>query len=193
MTPASIAASNRLAWKGSRAPCAPVVPSGKKAPRVAQVAPAAARDEHGAGLRRQPAERRPGADLGLGDEAARLQRIDDEDIEPGDVVGHHQRMLERRALLFHADAADGEQAARPAADARPPPRGAGPREHQRAGGQSHDQVEEDAEQADGYLEIQRAPIKNGWCSHRAAQQQDFTVRRGGGRGKPPPAAPTVVF
>ena len=41
---------------------------------VAQVAPVAARDEHGAGLRDQPAEHRPGADLGLGHEAAGMQR-----------------------------------------------------------------------------------------------------------------------
>ena len=39
---------------------------------------------------RQPAEERPAADFGLGDEGCRAQGIDDENVQPRDVVGDDQ-------------------------------------------------------------------------------------------------------
>lgn len=56
--------------------------------------------EHRAGTGHQPAEHRPPGDLRLGERAHRLHRVHRDDVQPGDVVVHHERTtaLRRDAL-----------------------------------------------------------------------------------------------
>lgn len=50
----------------------------------------AATQEDGVASRRQPAKQRPASDLFLGDEDRRDRRIDDENVNPGNVIGDQQ-------------------------------------------------------------------------------------------------------
>lgn len=52
---------------------------------------AAAAQENGLVLRGQPADDRPAPDLFLGNEGHRHGRIDDQDVDPRNVIGDHQR------------------------------------------------------------------------------------------------------
>lgn len=79
------------------------------------VAAAAAAQENGVVARGEPADKRPAADLCLGDEGRRAQRVDHEDIEPGDMVGDDQTARRRVVRLrVEANAQDVENLLRPA-------------------------------------------------------------------------------
>ena len=58
--------------------------------------------------------------VGLGDEARRVHRVDGQDVEPGDVVGHqqHRRRRARVPCACEPDAQRAQHARRPAADMR---------------------------------------------------------------------------
>ena len=118
---------------------------------VTQFAPVAARDEHGAGAGGQATHHGPGADLGLGHEPAGTERVDDKDVEPRDVVGHHQRVREwgHVAIAGNAHAAQAQQPAGPAARDLRAYLGRGEWKHQRAGRQSLAQMDGDAREAPG--------------------------------------------
>jgi len=79
-------------------------------------------DEQGSYLHRQPADHRPGAHLGLGNKTHRADRIEQVNIQPGNMVGdeHHarRRRIRHFALDAEPDVEDGEHAYRPATDQR---------------------------------------------------------------------------
>ena len=58
---------------------------------AAHVTRLAARDENGAGVLAQPANQRPATNIRFRHKAAGMQSIDDEDIEPGNMVADNQR------------------------------------------------------------------------------------------------------
>mgnify|MGYP000623779462 CR=1 FL=1 len=63
----------------------------------------------------QVADEGPVPDVGLGDETRRVQRVDREDVDPGDVVGDdQQRARMHRAARLDADAQSAQHARRPA-------------------------------------------------------------------------------
>jgi hypothetical protein len=117
-----------LAWKGSSSGPAPVVPSGKIARlqrlgrlvhHAQRVALAGALDVERARTGHQRADDGPVLDVGLGDETClRQHRVHGGDVQPGDVVGHHEmtcRQRDARHLQF--DAEDAQRLARPPLDA----------------------------------------------------------------------------
>ncbi len=84
------------------------------------VAPLLAANEDGARLVGDPAGDRPVADLALRDEARGARARDEEDVEPGDVVGGDHRAGSRhRALHARGDTEDAQELPRP-----PPQEGA---------------------------------------------------------------------
>ncbi len=78
----------------------------------------AALDVQRADQRAQPAYHRPAADFRFGDESRGESRVDDEDVEPGDVIEHQHAAagkLLRCVLFAHGHGEDGEQRVRPTA------------------------------------------------------------------------------
>jgi hypothetical protein len=67
---------------------------------ASEVAAPFAFDEQRSGPRTQPAQHRPIPHFGLGDEARRRGGVDDENIQPGDVIGGDEngRFVRDRAL-----------------------------------------------------------------------------------------------
>ncbi len=66
---------------------------GDFATHLACVTAAPALQENGFVLLRQITDQWPAADFGLGDEGGRANRVDDENIEPGNMVGDDQPPL----------------------------------------------------------------------------------------------------
>ncbi len=79
------------------------------------VATAATAQENGIGVGRQPADQRPAAYFRLGHESDRPGGVDGVDVEPRDMIGHHQTARwNAGAAEFQAHAEDAQQLLRPA-------------------------------------------------------------------------------
>ena len=115
--------------------------------------PTAPLHKHRTGTGHERAHQRPAGNLGLGHEGCRCDRIDHEDIEPGDVVGQQQtalslslqaaqrrqRLRTRCHLLPHLHATGPQQCARPDCDQRLAAGHADPRKDAKHRGQSEQQ------------------------------------------------------
>ena len=68
-----------------------------------RVAPPRALDEQRAAAAISRPDERPALELGLGDEAHRLQRVEHEDVEPRDVIRDEQQVAGQLACVESAD------------------------------------------------------------------------------------------
>ena len=110
---------------------------------------AAALDEHGAGALAEPADQRPLPDIALGDKSGRQQRIDDEDVDEGNMVGGQQSAFDagQFAPAIDPDAEQRQQLARPGAGQAPAAGVTGKREEQARLYRPLGQVQSDKQQA----------------------------------------------
>lgn len=135
------------------------------------VAAAAAAQEDRVGLRREPADERPGADLGLGDESHGPRRVEDEDVDPGDVVGDDQAArLDAAERCVEADVELLEQAPRPALLEAQALAVGGERKDATDIGRAPQQVQGEAQYAQ---EAQRQGSRSGGCGCVDFQLQSF--------------------
>ena len=120
-----------------------------------RMATAASAQEHGFVLRREPSDDRPGADFRLRDEGRWAQGVDDENVEPGNVVGdEHAAGLDGCAGGVHFDTEQRKQLRGPALPQSP----MRVRPRQRIDGEDGEQAPPDVQ-----CEAQVAPATDGWC------------------------------
>jgi hypothetical protein len=78
----------------------------------------ATRNEDGAGFIAEPTNQWPVTNIGFGDKAARVNRVDDENIQPRNMVADDERgmrwLLLQRFIYLQGNAADANQLMRPA-------------------------------------------------------------------------------
>ncbi len=93
---------------------------------VHQASPVATGNEHGSAGSRQETQQGPAPHSSLGHETHRHHGTQGQDVEPGNVVGHIQRVCLGSAPALHLEPHDGRATTQPAADGRLPARGIEP-------------------------------------------------------------------
>src|ERR1051326_6602507 len=114
------------------------------------MAPAVAFDEKRADAHHQATEKRPRPQLRFGDEARRMNGMDDEDVEPRDVIRDNNeiaaKLLVRSTMAAQLDIDDAQQASRPLANERMPFRSCDPGKHEQRGEHTFHGVQTEASQ-----------------------------------------------